>query len=83
MKSIQYTIRNIPPDVDKQLRRKATKQGKSFNATIVEALEEAAGVTKKDGKYHDLDWFFGSGGIGNEEEAAFRAQRVIDQEKWQ
>ncbi len=82
MNSIQYTIRNIPPRVDKVLRSRAKKQGKSFNATLVESLQKAAGVDKASDRFHDLDWFFGSGGIGSKEEMAFKQQRVVDEELW-
>lgn len=82
MKSIQYTVRNIPEPVDRTLRMRAKKQGKSFNQTVVEALKQATGVSKKPIVYHNLDWFFGSGGIGHKEEAAFKAQRIIDKEAW-
>lgn len=45
MKSIQYTIRNIPPEVDRTLRAQARKSGKSFNTVVVENL--APNTTKK------------------------------------
>lgn len=82
MKSIQYTIRNIPLKVDEVLRGRARKQGKSLNDTLVEALKKDAGISNKPRVYRDLNWFFGSGGIGKQEEEAFKAQRLIDPEKW-
>lgn len=82
MSSIQYTIRNIPPRVDQLLRGRAKKQGKSFNETLVEALERGAGVQPKSKIHRDLGWFYGSGGIDPEEEAAFAEQRQIDEELW-
>lgn len=39
MKSIQYTIRNIPEPVDRVIRKQAKRTGKSFNATVVELLK--------------------------------------------
>ena len=82
MKSIQYTIRNIPAPVDRTLRERAKKHSKSFNQTVVEALKQATGTTEEPTEYHNLDWFIGSGGIGPKEEKAFKAQRVIDKEAW-
>ena len=38
MNKIQYTIRNIPPAVDKLLRKQARRTNKSLNATIIEIL---------------------------------------------
>ncbi len=82
MDSIQYTIRNIPKPVDKVLRLRAKKKGQSFNATVVEVLQQATGQTKPTKVYHDLDWLYGSGGIGAEEQKAFEQQRVIDKDVW-
>ncbi|MGI9027236.1 MAG: FitA-like ribbon-helix-helix domain-containing protein [Candidatus Saccharimonadales bacterium] len=64
MNSIQYTIRNIPEPVDKVLRQKARTQGKSFNQTVIDTLEQATVKPKKIG--HDLDWFIGKGSLGKE-----------------
>ena len=38
MKKLQYTIRDIPPDVDRVIKKRVQQTGKSFNATVVEAL---------------------------------------------
>lgn len=70
MKSIQYTIRNIPEPVDKALRQQARKQGQSFNETVVKALKKATGSTNKSVAFHDLDWFIGAGKTTNQERAA-------------
>jgi len=63
MKSIQYTIRSIPPRVDQQLRARAKQSGKSLNEAVIEALAKATGLSDANGqhaKFHDLDWFIGS-----------------------
>lgn len=36
--SIQYTIRNIPPNVDKALKKRAKISRKSFNQIVVDEL---------------------------------------------
>lgn len=83
MNSIQYTVRNIPPQVDEALRRRAKKAGKSFNQTIVDELSKASGAKTADKLvHHDLDWLLGSGGIGLEERAALEAQHQIDEKLW-
>jgi len=41
----QYTIRNIPEQVDRALRRRAEESGKSFNQVALEALTSGAGQT--------------------------------------
>lgn len=38
MTNIQYTIRNIPPAVDKVIRKRSQQTGKSFNQTVVDLL---------------------------------------------
>lgn len=82
MQTIQYTIRKIPPVVDRALRAQAKQRRVSFNQVLVEALRRGSGVGNPKVVHHDLDWFIGSGGLGRKEEAAFKAQRVIDKELW-
>ncbi len=48
MKSIQYTLRNIPPEVDRTLRARARKSGRSFNAVVVDSLARAVAAKKDD-----------------------------------
>ena len=38
MANLQYTIRNIPPTLDKVIRKKAQQTGKSFNQTVLDIL---------------------------------------------
>lgn len=44
---IQYTIRGIPQEVDKALRRRARQRGISLNRLLVEKLCVAGGVLEK------------------------------------
>lgn len=76
MKSIQYTVRNIPEPVDRTLRMRAKKQGRSFNQTVVEALKQATGVSEKPAKYGDLDWFIGSKRV--DQKAFSHSQKWLD-----
>jgi hypothetical protein len=59
MNNMQYTIRSVPSNVDKALRRRAQKTGKSLNEVAIEALTKGAGVTL-DATFNDLDWLIGS-----------------------
>lgn len=63
MKSMQYTIRTIPPVVDKALRKRAQETGQSLNEVVLDALAIGTGI-KPDYKYDDLDWFVGSKLLG-------------------
>ena len=60
MNNIQYTIRSIPPKLDKILRNQASKSGKSLNEVVLESLAKGAGVDIKDKTFKDLDWFVGA-----------------------
>jgi hypothetical protein len=60
MKSMQYTIRGIPPALDRALRARARKTGKSLNKTALDALSYNTTLNeKKKTVHHDLDWFIG------------------------
>ncbi len=56
---MQYTIRSVPPIVDKALRDRARKSGKSINEVAVEALAKGVGVIPNS-IFNDLDWFIGN-----------------------
>lgn len=61
MSSIQYTIRNIPEPVNRVLRQRAKRTGKSFNQILIEALQRASGVVcEPEPRYTDLDWLKGT-----------------------
>lgn len=85
----QITVRGLPPEVEKVIKKEAQRKGLSLNKAFVSVLEKAAtgkkGMKKK-GKilYHDLDPLFG---IWNEEESAefqksLDFQRKIDEGLW-
>ncbi len=60
MKTIQYTIRNIPDPVNQYLRKRSRLSGKSLNQVIIDELsEKVAAPTANIGTA--LDWFIGSG----------------------
>ena len=78
----QYTIRNVPGNVDRTLRRRAQESGKSFNQVVVEALSEGAGEPVH--AYDDLDFMIGSMSAA-EAKALSREialQRTIDPKLW-
>lgn len=79
---MQYTIRNIPPAVDKALRKRARATGKSLNETAVEALAEGAGVAGAPRKRRDLSDLIGSWKPDQEFLDAIADQRRIDEDLW-
>jgi hypothetical protein len=78
---MQYTLRRIPPQVDRALRARAQKLGKSVNQVALEAL--AASVDQPV-KYRSLR---GMPGAWSKKEAAdfdrfLASARVVDEELW-
>ena len=78
----QYTIRNVPDQVDRSLRRKAKDTGKSFNQVALEALTLGAGETARPKR--DLSEIVGSYSKKEAErmDGEIRLQRQLDPELW-
>ena len=84
----QMTIRGIPAEVQKAVKREAERKGLSFNRAFIAVLERAVGGKSREKKkkvlHHDLDHL--AGVWSREESAAFeknlRAQRKVDEELW-
>jgi plasmid stability protein len=78
----QYTIRNIPDQVDRALKRRAKEAGKSFNQVALEALASGAGESLRPKR--DFSEVIGSlsekEAMGIEEE--IRLQHQIDPRLW-
>ena len=78
---MQYTIRNIPPALDKALKERAKRLGKSLNQVALEALAQSVGapVRKRDLRSMPGAW-------SKRESAAFDRfldeHRSIDPELW-
>ncbi len=73
----QITIRGIPPDVEKAIRREAREKKASLNRAILNLLEKAVGKKGKGSDKHiykDLDY--------EEFNASLRSLREIDEDIW-
>ena len=81
---MQYTVRKIPKDVDKQLRAKAKAEGKSLNQIAIEALERAVGISRNGEpiKYRDLSDLAGTWVEDPVFDEIMREQDQIDPEMW-
>ncbi len=86
MKAI--TLRNLPPELARIIRRKAEEKRWSINKAVISLLEDGSGLQgkKKVDKrlHHDLDALAGS---WTKDEAlvfdkALAAQRTIDPDLW-
>ncbi len=84
MKAI--TLRNLPPELQRVIRRKAEEWGASISRAVIGLLEESTGIRDKKKKvvHHDLDALAGS--WTREESSQFEhtlaEQRGIDPDLW-
>jgi len=84
----QVTIRGIPEEVQKVVKKEAERKGVSLNRAFISVLARAASgkspEKKKKVLHHDLDHLAGL--WSREESAAFeknlRGQRKVDEELW-
>lgn len=85
MKAI--TLRNLPPEITRIIRRKADEQHASINKVVISLLEKSIGVGGKKSRmplHHDLDAL---AGLWTREEAAafdraLSRQRTVDPDLW-
>lgn len=84
----QITIRNIPDEIERIVKKEARSKGVSLNKAVISLLEKATGIRAKGENkkvpYHDLDHFCGV--WKKEDETTFNKnlelQRKIDEEVW-
>jgi len=80
------TLRNIPPDLRRELEQEAAATGASFSATVIRLLRSATGLTPAERRvrFGDLDELAGTWSA--EEADAFDRSlaegRAIDPELW-
>ena len=80
--AIQYTLRNVPPGVDRALRQRAKQLSRSLNDVAIEALMRGMGAMLEPTEQHDLDFLFGSWVDDPKVDEALEDQRQIDSELW-
>jgi hypothetical protein len=86
MKTI--TLRNLPPEIEKVVRREADRQRTSFNKAVIRLLErKAEGRKKKQARTTEFDDLDALAGAWTKKEAAdfdqaLTAQRSVDPELW-
>ncbi len=79
MPAIQYTVRGIPPEVDRELRRRAREQKVSLNQLLLDELRNVAGVPRT---YRSLKGIAGTRKEDLEFDRALEEQRQIDTNLW-
>ena len=76
-RTVQFTVRGVPGQVEKALKRKAAISGKSLNKVLVEALSHEAGL-EQELVYRDLDPLAGTWEDDPDFDEALRAQDQVD-----
>jgi plasmid stability protein len=79
---MQYTLRNIPKNLDRALRDKARAERKSLNAVALDALKRGLGLNGEAVRYDDLDWFFGGNTIDANSLKAMAEHDVVHPDDW-
>ena len=79
---MQYTLRDIPPAVDTELRRRAQATGRSLNAIAIEVLKRGAGLGEAPFPQRDLADIAGTWVEDDEFDRAIKDQHRIDRRLW-
>jgi hypothetical protein len=83
MSKIQYTIRNIPPEVDRVIKKRSRQSGKSFNQTVVDLLSLQTFGTTDVPTSNNFDWLFGANTLDDSFDGAIKDLSQIDEKLWQ
>jgi hypothetical protein len=78
-REVQYTVRGIPEDVDRALRRKAAQRKQSLNQVIVDELTSATSGARKQADFSDV---VGQWAPDPAFDDIIASQRRIDPDKW-
>ncbi len=81
-KNCQYTLRDIPPALDRALRERARQEGKSLNQVAREALKRGVGLPEENQVADDLDCLAGTWQDDPAFDEAIRQQDTVDPEAW-
>ena len=79
---MQYTLRDIPPPLDSELRRRAKSEGKSLNSVAIEALIRGVGLGETALRQRDLSDVAGTWHEDREFDQALAEQDQIDERLW-
>jgi len=79
---MQYSVRGIPPEVDRALRARAKEQGTSLNEVTLQALAEGIGLGRGEVARRDLTGIAGTWRRDAAVEQAIAAQDEVDEALW-
>ncbi len=80
---MQFTVRNISPEIDRAARELAEREGVSLNQTLLRALRCGLGVEVKPAKKRELPPSFDGDPLEPEVVEALKAQRQVDPRDWE
>lgn len=83
MANLQYTIRNIPPTLDKVIRKRAKQTGKSFNQTVVDILLLQTFGTTKPKTDTNFSWLYNKNTIDESFDETISNLSKVDKNLWQ
>ena len=78
----QYTIRNIPDSLDRELRDRAGRNKTSLNDAVIDVIKRGLGVTETVHVYNDLDDLAGSWQDDDAFDRAIADQDTVDVDAW-
>jgi hypothetical protein len=79
---MQYSVRGIPPEVDRAIRERAKVLGKSLNEVAILALAEGVGLGSERVVRRDLEGIAGTWRRETSVERALAAQDEVDEALW-
>jgi hypothetical protein len=79
---VQYTIRNIPVSIDRELRERSRRNDKSLNETVVDTLRRGLGIGPDEPSYDDLDDLIGTWKDDPDFDRAVAEQDTVDETLW-
>jgi len=82
MTKIQYTIRNIPPSVDRVIRKRSQQTGQSFNQTVVDLLSLQTFGTTDPKTDTDFDWLYNQNTLDESFDGAIQSLSRADEKLW-
>ena len=79
---MQYTLRNIPKQVDAEVRRRAHEERKSMNRALLEALARGVGLQGEARRQRDLSDIAGTWKKDPVFDEAIAEQDKVDEALW-
>jgi len=78
----QYTVRGVPPEVDRALREHARRRNTSLNEAIIEVIRLGVLPPDEARAHDDLDHLFGAQAPDPGLDRRLEEQRRIDPDLW-